>query len=132
MRRRTRWAWGLLPLVVVLAGCHFKKVEDEKTVSIDVGEVKKLIVDPQTSDLKLTVTGQSADAPVSACVVLQEDEEAAMLPLSQGKPPPKALASALASKDFTLEATLPSGKTGTVMLASGDKKAEVKVKIVGR
>jgi hypothetical protein len=130
MWRRTRWAWGLLALVTALAGCN--KVADEKTVSIDGDEVKKLQIDPQKSDLKLTVTGQSADVPVNACVVLQEDEDASMLPLSQGKEPPKALASAVAKKDFTLEATLPANKAGTVLLSGGGKKAEVKVKIVGR
>ena len=129
MRRTRRWAWGLLALTVVLAGCT--RVKDEKTVSIDPGEVKKLMIDPQKSDLKLTVTGHSADAPVNACLVTQDDEEASMPPLMSGKAPPKALASALASKDFNLEATLPAGKGGTVLLA-GDKKTQVQVTIVGK
>ena len=127
--RRTQGAWGLLVLLVVLAGCT--RVKDEKTVSIDPGEVKKLIIDPQKSDMKVTVTGHSADAPVNACLVVQDDEEASMTPLTNGQAPPKALASAIASKDFNLEATLPTGKGGVVLLA-GDKKTDVKVTIVGK
>ena len=129
MRRTRRWAWGLLALSVALAGCT--RVKDEKTVSVNPGEVKKLMIDPQKSDLKLTVTGHSADAPVNVCVVTQDDEEASMAPLTNGKAPPKALASALAGKDFNLEATLPAGKGGTVLLA-GDKKTQVQVTIVGK
>ncbi len=37
----------------------------------------------------------------------------------------------LASKDFNLEATLPAGKGGLVLLA-GDKKTQVQVTIVGK
>ena len=129
MRRTRQWAWGLLALTVVLAGCT--RVKDEKTVALEPGEVKKLMIDPQKSDLKLTVTGHSADAPVNACLVTQDAEEASMLPLTNGAAPPKALASALASKDFNLEATLPAGKGGTVLLA-GDKKTQVQVTIVGK
>ncbi len=129
MRRTRLWAWGLLALMAALAGCA--RVKDEKTVAVEPGEVKKLIVDPQKSDLKLTVTGHSTDAPVNACIVTQDDEEASMPPLMSGKAPPKALASALASKDFNLDATLPAGKGGTVLLA-GDKKTQVQVTIVGK
>ena len=39
-RMRTRWAWGLLTLTVLLAGCKFKRVEDDRSVSVAAGAAK--------------------------------------------------------------------------------------------
>ena len=120
-------------LTVVLAGClKFTRVKDEKTVTVESGTVQKVIIDPQKSDLQVTVTGTSADVSVNACLVTHDDDnDASYSQLMAGKAPPKALASALAKKDFTREATLPAGKEGVVLLAS-DKKGDVKVTIVGK
>ncbi len=67
MGRRTRWAWGLLALTVLLAGCKLKRVEDEKSVMLDANIARGVMEIPgQPQDMQVTVLQRSPDCSVDA------------------------------------------------------------------
>jgi hypothetical protein len=132
MRRQTRWAWGLLALTVLVAGCKLKRVEDEKSVMLDANIAKGVMALPvQSKDMQVTVTATSPGAPVTLYLVATDDVNEVMSDLEHKVDSPKILAKSGAGETVTLEGTAPANKECTVVALS-DKKAEVKAKIVGR
>jgi hypothetical protein len=132
MRRRTRWALGLLALTVLLAGCKLKRVEGEKSVMLEGNVAAGLMEVPsQPRDMQVTVTATSPGAPVTLYLVATEYANEVMSDLEHKVDSPKILAKSGAGETVTLEGTAPANKDCTVVALS-DKKAEVKAKIVGR
>ncbi len=132
MRRRTRWAWGLLALTVLLAGCKLKRVEDEKSVVLDANVAKGVMEIPsQPKDMQVTITATSPGAPVTLYLVAASDANQVMNDLEHKVDSPKVLAKSGPAENVTLEGTAPANKDCTVVALSG-KKGEVKAKIVGR
>ena len=129
IRQATRWAWGLLAVTVLLAGC--KRVEDEKTVSFEANVAKGVMEIPgQPKDMKVTITA-TADAPVTLYLVPTADANQAMNEIDGKQESSKIIAKSNTGESVTLEATMPANKDCTVVGAS-DKKAQATAKVVGR
>ena len=131
MRQATRWAWGLLALTVMLAGCT--KLRDEKTVAVDAKKaVGVMAVPPQTSAMKITVTASSS-APVTLYLAPSTEAEDVMLTIEAGKDSPKVLFKSTQGTNVTLEGTMPANTDCTVIAFNdGDQKTEVKTSIIGK
>lgn len=123
---------ALMLLLGLLAGCR-QKLDLERSLTVDVGDVQLIDIDPPRSEQKLTVTVTPSGAPVDVYVVAADDAEAAKQALLGNKKPSKPLASKLkVSKEETLEATIPA-KTGyAVILGNASKESKVSVKLTGR
>jgi hypothetical protein len=132
MRRRARWAWGLLALTVLLAGCKLKRVEDEKSVMLNANIAKGVMEIPgQPKDMQVTITATSPGAPVTLYLVASDQANQVMNDLEHKVDSPKILAKSGPGENVTLEGTAPANKDCTV-IGFSDKKGEVKAKIVGR
>lgn len=124
-----QWTCGLLVVLALAAGCQ--RLNYDKTITIDPGAPFTVNWDPPRYDQKLTVTVTSPGRPVSAYLVKESDQEAATKALQEGKKPPAALASQENAEEINLSATIPA-KTGFTLVLVSNRKAEVRVKVVGR
>jgi hypothetical protein len=130
MRRAARLACGLLVCLALAPGCQ--RLNDERTVQVGAGEAYKVEFDPPRSEQQVTVTLTSPGVPISAYLVKREDSAQAMDAALGGKAPASALDGKEKGEEITLSATIPA-KTGfAVVIKGGSKKAEVKIKTVGR
>ena len=132
MRQANQWAWGLLALTVMLAGCT--KLRDEKTVLVDPKQAKGVMaIPPQASAMKITVTATSSTGPVTLYLAPTADAEGAMLSIESGKDSPKVLFKSTQGSSVTLEGNLPLNTDCTVIAFNdGDQKTEVKASIIGK
>ena len=132
MRQTTRWAWGLLALTVMLAGCT--KLRDEKTVSVEANKaIGVMAVPAQTAAMKITVTATSSTAPVTLYLAPTADADAVMDQLDVGKDSPKVLFKSSQGVNVTLEGSMPLNTECTVIAFNeGDQTTEVKASIIGK
>lgn len=129
MRSWIKPAAGLC-LTVLLVGCG-QRVNVEKIVTVDVGDVKApIILDGPKSDQRIKVEFNSTDSPVTAQIIVGKDGNAIANELQ--KPAPANLdvkAKSDNAKDGFLEATIPAGKDYGVYLSGATKKTSVVVKV---
>ncbi len=117
-------------LLALCAVTACQRLHDEKSATLAPGEEKEYEIPAQKKDMAVKVTATSADGPFSAYLYLKKDEnEAEKARLGNKEAMAKLLAHKENAKDVALEATLPAGETGVVMLASASGKA-VTVKLV--
>jgi hypothetical protein len=118
-------------LVVLSAGCRKQRVDVEKTVQVDPGDIKSTAVEAP-SDQQVTVTVSSPGSAVNVYLVLGEEDQV-MRALQDGKQPTNVLASKEKVEEATLEAKVPAKKEVAVVLSNASgKSAQVKVKFTGR
>ena len=134
MRLLSASVLGLLALLGLGgAGCHGQRLDSESTMTVAPGEVKSKIVDAPRADQQVTVTVSSLGAPVTACVVLEKNRQAAEDALQSGKSPPNTLFGVAKGEDATLQGTVPAKEEYAVLVSNaGSKAAQVKVRITGR
>jgi hypothetical protein len=132
MRQATRWAWGLLALTVIAAGCT--KLRDEVAKPVErKAAVGLMAIPPQTAAMKLTVTATSSAGPITLYLAPSADAEAAMLLIEAGKDSPKVLFKSTQGSSVTLEGTMPINTDCTVIAFNdGDQKTEVKASVIGK
>ena len=135
MRPFARRSTLLVALLLLAGGCQ--RLRHEQTFSLDMGEVKSLQFDPPRYNQQVTVTVTPTGGPVSAYLVKTSEWEQVAAQLDSGKAPPAdAVFASWESKDqheeYTLKGTVPAKTEFTLLLRAGRKKAEVKVKVVGR
>ena len=132
--RRTGRLLGWASVVVVLAGCQMKRVEDEKTISLNPKDVQPVMVVPaQPKDMPITVTAATTPAvPVTLYLAATADADNVMNDLTAGRDSSKVIAKSSPGESPTLTATAPANKDCTVIAVSGGAKTEVKAHIVGK
>lgn len=120
----------LLAGLFTLTGCP-QRVNVEKTVTLEFGDIKQpAIIDAPRSQQKVRVDVNSAE-PIDVDVALESEAADITKSLTAGKRPDaaKLLASKQGVKTDAVEATIPAGKSYTVILSGARKKTEVKVKV---
>jgi len=133
----------LLAFTVLLAGCKFKRVEDDRSVSVAAGAGKTMGVgDPmwelpaQPKDMDVTVTAKTAPAsPVTLYLVLADDSEDVETTLKFGGAlnASKVIAQSDKGETPTLQGTAPANKDCRIIVANaGGQPTEVKAKIIGK
>jgi hypothetical protein len=125
--RRTLFAL----LLLVLPGCG-QKLNYETTVDLDEGQVQSILIDAPKSEQKVTVTVNSAGAPIDAYIVLDKDKEAGKQALLNRQKPPQSLAGKVKTQDATLEATVPANTGFALLVGGASKNSRVSVKVTGR
>ena len=133
MRRSAFAVSAMMALsVVMVQGCQ--RLNEEQNVTLGVGEVKGLSIEPPRSEQKVTVTVTSSASPVDVYVVLDPNRAAVSQSLEKGMAPEasKVLASQKKVQEASLEATIPAKTAYAVVLAGATKDTQVKLKIQGR
>jgi len=121
----------LLPvcMATLLCGCG-PRLSDQRDLTLEIGEIIAIPIDPISREQKIRVTASSPDAPIDVHVYLQENEEAIVRKITLGKPPENLLASQNDAEEIILEATVPAGKEVIVRLQpAGSKAAQVHLEI---
>jgi hypothetical protein len=120
-------AVGLASLV--MAGCQ--RINQERTIHLESGDVQAIIVDPPSNEQKIMVKITSG-SPIDAYVVLERDLQTAKQALLDSRSVKTALASKQKDQNPTLEATIPSRNGFAILLAGARKSTEAKVKITSQ
>lgn len=123
----------VLAILMGSAGCAGQKLKDERTVDIQVGDVKTFDYDAPRADQKVTVVVTPAGSSVDVYVVPSAQAQAAQQAMLNNKKPAGALvAKEKVAKEETLETTIPA-KTGfAVVIGNAPKDTKVELKVNGR
>lgn len=123
---------GLI-LCLLLQQADVPQLNYERTLELDSGTVRSIILDALSGEIKATIVVRSPGVPVHVYVVLEKDREAAEESVLRGKKPEKLLASKEKTEEVTLQATIPAKTEFVVLLAcAGKQKAEVKLKVTAK
>ena len=115
MRRLPHWT--VAAVLLVLAGCQKLSLEKEADLGSDG---KRWVIEGPQSEQKLTVK-VTADEPVNAFVVLEEDAAAGENGLRSRQKPSKALAGVEDKDEIEFEVTVPAKKDFVVCVGPGKK-----------
>ena len=115
-------------VLLALPGCQGVNVE--KALTLEPGDiVQPAIVDAPRSQQKIRVE-VTATEPIDVDVALESDASDVVNGLRVSKrPESKVLATKQGVKSDAVEATIPAGKSYTVILSGARKKSEVKLKV---
>jgi hypothetical protein len=135
MRPFARRSALLLALLALAGGCQ--RLHHEQTLSLGMAESQSIPVDAPRYNQQVAVTVTPTGGPVSAYLVKTDEVDRVITLLDGGKAPPAdAVFASKESKDrpeeYVLEGTVPANTAFSVLLRTHLKKADVKVKIVGR
>jgi hypothetical protein len=131
MRTRACLAFCLLVSALLFAGCG--KLNDERTVRLETGDVKSFHYDPPPNERRVTVVVTPGDAAVDVYLVTESEHRAAEESLLHEKKPAKTLASKEnVSREETVEATVPAKTAFAVLLCGARKNTQVKLKVTGQ
>jgi hypothetical protein len=122
---------GLLLIASAAFLCGCQRLNHERTIALEEGEIRSVEIDAPTRDQTVTVS-VTAGSPVDVFIVLERDEEATKEALSLQKAPNTQLAGKLKVQDATLEAAIPAKKRFAVLLSGARTKTDVKLRIAGR
>lgn len=114
--------------LLALPGCQ--QVNVEKALTLEPGDIlQPAIVDGPRSQQKIRVE-VTATEPIDVDVALESDASDVISGLRASKRPAgKVLATKQGVKSDTMEATIPAGKSYTVIVSGAKKKSEVKLKV---
>ena len=110
------------------AGCQ-SRLKIEKTITLDVGQISTIEIDPPRYDQTIAVTVM-ADVPVDVFVYLTKNQDAADRDIDLAKKSDLILGSAEKVERGSVEARVPAKEKATVMIRSGTKGGSAKVVIV--
>jgi hypothetical protein len=150
MRRSKRWAWGLLVVTVLLAGCSLLKFkhydQDVGPIALSPKGVEGLMqTGPDPKDMDVTVTATTSPAtPVTLYLVeigdgqsKKADDDVAQVnaqdEIASGHDAKKQVGKSDQSATPTLQVVAPAGKKYAVIVANGGAKdTQVTAKIIGK
>jgi outer membrane lipopolysaccharide assembly protein LptE/RlpB len=119
----------LVCMTTLLCGCG-PRLSDQRDLTLEIGQIRAIPIDPISREQKIKVSASSPDAPIDVHVYLQENEAAIVRMITLGKPPENLLASQSEAEQVLLEATVPANKEAIVRLQpSGRKAAQVHLEI---
>ena len=117
---RTLFAVAGMALVSA-AGCQ-PRLADSRTLTLEVGEISVIVLDPVGKQQKIRVTAKSPGAPVSVYIYLNEHDAEVERKITLDKPTELIIASQVKSEDIALEATIPANQEAAVRVASGSRE----------
>ena len=123
--------FSLLILFVATSGVGCQRLNHERTIDLNEGDVREIVIDGPRGEQLVTVS-VNADSPVDVYVVLEGDLEKTRNTLMNQKTPTGELACKRAVRNDSLEATIPARSNFAVLLSGARKRTDVKLKIMGR
>ena len=122
--------FGLLLFLIAtfVSGCG---LNHERTIQLDEGDVREVIIDGPSRDQNVTVS-VNAGEPIDVYVVLEAELDKTRNVLMDQKAPTGPLAGKKAIQNESLEATIPAKSKFAVLLSGARKRTDVKLKITGR
>ena len=125
-------AWILLLLALLVCGGCQKPLNEQKTLTMGPGDVRKIEIDAPRREQAVTVTFTSSATEVSVYLVTAQDGDKGLEALTNYKPLSATLAEKKKAKTGTLEATIPA-KTGfAILLAGATRDTSVDLKITSK
>ena len=112
-------------LLLSCCGCGGPRVLDDRELSLDIGEIKTIVLDSSSGEQTLTVVATSPGAPIHLHVYLPEHEEAIERKITLGKPPENLLASQESAEEISVRAVVPAHKEMVVRLQPAGRIAAV-------
>jgi hypothetical protein len=128
-RRAVLALLSVTALVVAMPGCQ--RVNIEKTVTLEFGDIKQAaIIDAPSGEQKIRVQIDATE-PIDVDVALVSNFPEIEKALTSHKRPDagKVLASKQDFKSDSVDATIPAGKSYTVILSGAKKTSQVKLKV---
>jgi hypothetical protein len=130
--RSHRW---LIVSALLAAGCS--KMNLDRTVTLEGGQFRAIMIDPQPSNQRITVTVTSSGPPIDVFAIREADENAALKvaedALRSNKSPPNALDGRPKVTEATFTMSVAAKTSLSILLINGSsKKADVTIKMVGR
>jgi hypothetical protein len=126
-------ALGMATLLTLglVAGCQ--KLNEERTLLLEAGDVKSVAFDGPRSKQAVTVTVSVSGSPVDAYVIAESDVQATQNSLSSNKAPAQSFGGKQKiSGEQTIEASIPAKTSFAIIVGNCSKKSDVKLKIVGK
>ena len=108
-------------LAILLVGCG-PQLSDQRDLTIEIGEIVAIPIDPISREQTIKVTASSPGAPLNVHVYLKEHEEAIERKITLGKPPENLLAHQNEVEQISLEAVVPANKEAIVRLQSASRQ----------
>jgi hypothetical protein len=128
MLRRT--ACVALVILGTVSGCGRTKLNVGSAFELNLGDNKRITVEPIKHEQKIKVTGTATGAPVNVYVYLSKNEAAADKEILAKKFTDVMLQKQEKTDSVNLEATIPANEAAVVRVSSaGAGKANVEIKI---
>lgn len=120
---------GLLAVALFAAGCQ-SKLHDERTLNLDVGSIRTILIDAPRYDQQVVVT-MTANADVTIAAYLKKNQSAVEAQLERNSNPSAVLAFQENVRNTTLNLTVPGKEDWVVRVQSDKSAATVKLSIKG-
>ncbi len=116
-------------LILTSLGCG-PSLNDERTVSLSVGEIRTIEFGPFEKDTLVYVTTESPGKPISVYVHLMEHYEDIDRDITFGKSPEDVIVGKVSTESASLQALIPANQEAAVRLYPvGNYAASVELKI---
>ena len=116
--------------LLLFCGCGGPKLSDDREVSLEIGEIKTILLDSVSREQTITVKASSPGAPIDLHVYLPQYEEAIERKITLGKPPENLLASQVNAEEVSVSAVVPARQETVIRLQpAGRTAATVHLKI---
>ncbi|MBI83193.1 MAG: hypothetical protein CMJ81_08360 [Planctomycetaceae bacterium] len=106
--------FALICVVTIVLGCVPPRLSDERSVTLEIGEIRTLAIDPLDVEQTIEVVASSADGPFDVHIYHQEHEAQIERSLTLGKPAKHVIASHENTQETRLEATIQPEKTAII------------------
>ena len=114
--------FALICLLTMFFGCGPPRLYDERSLTLEIGEIRTLAIDPQEMEQTIEVVASSADGPFHVHIYHQEHEEQIERSLTFGKPAEHVIASQENTQETTLEAAIRPKKTAIIRFYPAARK----------
>ena len=105
---------ALICVLIMLFGCGPPPLSDERTLVLEIGEIRTLAIDPLEMEQTITVAANSPDGPFDVHIYLQEHEEQIERSITLGKAAENVIASHENTQEAMLEAMIPPNKEAII------------------
>ncbi len=114
--------FALICALTTLLGCGVPRLSDERSLTLEIGEIRTLAIDPLDVEQTIKVVASSSDGPFDVHIYPQEHEAQIERSITLGKPPKHVIASRENTRETTLEATIPPNKEAIIRFYPAARK----------
>jgi hypothetical protein len=112
----------LIFVLSTLLGCGVPRLSDEHSLTLEIGEIRTLAIDPLGVEQTIKVVASSPDGPFNVHIYPQEYEAQIERSITLGKLPEHVIASSENTRETTLEATIPPDKEAIIRFYPAARK----------
>lgn len=114
--------FSLICVVTIVLGCVPPRLSDERSLTLEIGEIRTLAIDPLDVEQTIEIVASSADGPFDVHIYHQEHEAQIERSLTLGKFAEHVIASHENTQETRLEATIQPKKTAIIRFYPSARK----------